>query len=83
MRDRRSVWTDIKGRDRGVGIAQVSASGNRSTIAVAPGVARTWHITSHLFADSVRGEDLREIVVVRIEGVVVVKIWECEMGWGV
>jgi hypothetical protein len=63
-------------------IAEFSASG---TVAVAPGVARrprTWHIASHLFADSVRGEDLGEVIVVCIEGVVVVELWECEMGWG-
>lgn len=75
------MWTDIEGRDRGVVITEVSASRSRSTVTVAPGVARTWHITSHLFADSVRGEDLREGIVVRIEGIVVVELWEDEMGW--
>lgn len=80
MRDWRSVWTDIEGRYRGVVITEVSASRSRSTVTVAPGVARTWHITSHLLADSIRGEDLGEGIVVYIEGVVIVKLWEDEIG---
>jgi len=82
MRDWRSVWTDIKGRDRGVIITKVSASGSCSIVTVAPVIARIWHTAGHLFADSIRGEDLGKAFIVCIKGVVVVELWEDEMGWG-
>jgi len=82
MRDWRSVWTDIKGRNRGVIITEVSGSGGSSTVAVAPVIARIWHTAGHLFADSIRGEDLGKGFIVCIKGVFVVELWEDEMCWG-